>query len=148
MDRFLINSSRSLLRNHMKFEDTVRSICGVDWRKACLDEQDGAFGVAIMIAFLEGCRPKLDDLVAFLELTPEEEEAKVLDAPFRRLQTSGSFFNARRDRALNGWEGAQDGRTGWCHIAAIASGVIGAGYFIQREIDRDMSVTCPAEPVN
>ncbi len=116
------------------YEETLGRICGDDWRATPLDEREGAYGVALMMAFMDGSRPTPDELSKVLELDVEEQ--KEVEVPFRRLQVSGSFsprFNARRDRGLNGWAGAQEGRTAWCHVAATASGWIGGGYYIRRE---------------
>ena len=123
----------------MKFEEDVCQVCSLeDWENVPQDEREGALGVALVRAFLENVRPSFEELSKALELTPKEiEDAEV---SYRRLQASGVFsmrFNARRDRCLQGWSSRADGRTAWCHIAAIAAGWIGAGYHIQKPKVKD-----------
>ena len=113
----------------IKYEDIIRKICGETWRDN-QDEFDGGYGIACVMAFLDGAMPVIEDIAKFLDADPLDVEI-----PFRRLQATGIFskrFNGRRDKCLNGWSSAQDGRTAWCHIAAIASGWIGQGYYIQH----------------
>ena len=117
----------------MKFEESVSAVCGENWRKLPDDERDGGFGVALMEAFLESTRPTLDDLAKFLEM--DDEEKRLAEVPFRRLHAAGLFsmkFNARRDRALNGWTSKHEGRAAWCYVAGAASGWVGGGYFVKR----------------
>ena len=116
----------------MKYEEIVLQICCCDndWRNNSEEERDSVYGVAIMMAFLDGCRPMIEDLSKSLNV-----EVTEMEVAFRRLQASGMFsmkFNARRDRCLNGYSSAQDGRTAWSFIAGISSGYVGQGYHIIR----------------
>jgi hypothetical protein len=125
------------------YREELSQVCGADWLTASPDERDGALGVALVMAFREGARANLEELSAraadALFLTPEERQQISFEIPFRRLMACGCFFpphSARRDRALNGWEGSYERKTAWCHIAGCASGFIGAGYYIRREVNK------------
>jgi len=118
----------------MKFEEDVRWVCGENWETAPQEERDGALGVLLFRAYMDGARPSFDELIKAVGVPTEQ--VREFEVAYRRLQVSGVFtmrYAARRDRALQGWSSRADGRVAWCHIAGIASGWIGNGYFIQRE---------------
>lgn len=123
----------------MKYNDIVRTICGARWREGCDEDQDGAIGVALMLAYLKGSSPRLKDLAEWLNI-----KEKNIQVPYDRLLQSGLFsngFNARNDLELLGqsireevdsldsWREEQAIRNAWCHIAAIAAGVINRKYY-------------------
>jgi hypothetical protein len=125
----------------MKYEDTVRTIfCTDAWRDLGEDERDGGYGVACVMAFVDGgIRANVDDIAYYLDADPLD-----IEVPFRRLAASGVFsmrFNARKDKALNGYDTPNEGKSAWCHIAAIAQGWIGQGYYIQRQTSKPEQVT-------
>ena len=126
----------------MRYEDTIKRICGDDWNVASIEERDGGYGVACVMAVLDGANSNTEEIAYTLLAVREDEEpseeavkelAKLIEVPYRRLGASGIFskrFNLRRDKCLNGFSTPHDGRTAWCHIAGIASGYIGQGYYI------------------
>lgn len=108
----------------------VNLICGDNWNtsEVSLDERDGGYGVAIVLACLQRVNPRLNDLSEAIG-TPHF----VLEMAYRRLQVNGvisygSEFlkdtslvmtNARTEEELNA------ALKSWCHIAGIASGFVG-----------------------
>ena len=108
----------------MRYEDTVRKICGDNWKTVNKEERDGGYGVAIMIAFLRGCRPSISELANHLEVEHDE-----IVAPYTRLSYNGVFYRdwgAKNDAGLLGespdWH---DHEIAWSHIAAVSGGLIG-----------------------
>ena len=111
----------------MRYEDTVRKVCGDDWKTVSPHEKDGGYGVAIVIAFLRNCRPAISDLATHLEVPPDE-----IVTAYTRLAKNGVFqktWGARKDSWLLGQTG-DDGthNFAWSHIAALAGGFIGVVY--------------------
>jgi hypothetical protein len=108
----------------MRYEDTVRKICGESWKTVNQQEKEGGYGVAVMIAFLRGCRPALQDLSAHLEVPTDD-----IISAYTRLAKNGVFqkdWGARKDRALLGQAESRDVHDrAWAHIAGMASGFIG-----------------------
>jgi hypothetical protein len=127
----------------MKYEDVVESVCGNSWNKSSIEEMQGGYGVAMMIAFMKGEAPVLNGLSRAIDVNKRD-----LDLPYQRLLMTGMFsknFDAKGDLELLGkgfsataiyikdkkfW--VEDGayRNAWAHVAAIASG------FIDRNIDK------------
>ena len=106
----------------MKYEETVRKICGDDWRNTPYDERIGGLGVACVVAFLKGIKPNLEEMSRHLNVHPDD-----LDLPFSRLYRHGAFthWNLKKDKALLGAASEVDAQIAWCHVAATASGFIG-----------------------
>lgn len=118
----------------MKYNDIVQTICGVRWHEGNEEEKEGALGVALILAYLKGSSPRLKDLATWLNV-----KESTLQKPYGRLLQAGLFgneFDARNDPELLGqaireevvsikdWRDKQAIQNAWCHIAAIASGVI------------------------
>lgn len=118
----------------MKYNDIVQTICGAKWYDGNKEEKEGALGVALMLAYLKGSSPCLKDLAKWLNVKEE-----ILQNSYNRLLESGLFgkdFNARNDLELLGqskrkesvsveeWKDQQAIQNAWCHIAAIAAGII------------------------
>ncbi len=107
----------------MKYEDSVRRVCGDNWRSVGREERDGGYGVACMKAFLQGVRPSVSDLSSHLQVSIDE-----IVAAHTRLLRNGAFtprFNAKRDEALLKNINEDDAQRAWGHIAALAGGFIG-----------------------
>ena len=122
----------------MKYNEVVCNICGDNWESGPYEEREGGYGVACMLAYLNGAKPTIEDISDHLGV-----KEKVIRVPFYRLLESGLFsksFNARNDPTLIG-----DGRTetskhlekddytftvsdsiqaAWCQIAAVAGGLV------------------------
>lgn len=104
----------------MKYEETVRKICGENWRDASTTDREGGYGVAIVYAFLKGTRPTINDMSNSLDVDISD-----IEIPYSRLARAGVFskkWNAKSDPYLNiknidSW--------GFSHIAGLASGNIG-----------------------
>ena len=111
----------------MRYEDTVRKVCGDNWKTVAPQERDGGYGVAIVIAFLRGCRPSISDLSTHLEVGSDE-----IITAYTRLAKNGVFqktWGARKDKALLGQaESRGEHDLAWSHIAALAGGFIGLAY--------------------
>lgn len=121
----------------MKYEDIINDICGDEWLFDSSESINGGYGVAMMLAFLEGVAPKIDIFSRDLQIPKE----LLLDS-YNNLLKSGMFsknFNAKNDPVLKGLKFSVDSNyrveerlwtiekasvNAWCHIAAVASGVI------------------------
>ena len=116
----------------MRYEDTVRKICGDDWKTVAAQEKEGGFGVAIVTAYLRGCRPAVNDLVAHLSGKPGEVTPDDIIAPYTRLMRAGVFskdWGARKDKALLNQTGIkEDFDRAMSHVAGIAGGFIGVAW--------------------
>lgn len=123
-----------------EYEDIVRYVCGDDWNAGfrSADDKDGAFGVAIVLAFIRGTKGKLHDLSKEIDVPPY-----ILETAYRRLQING-IMSARSwvlsDPLL--FDGEEHDPMSvlraWCDIAGRASGYTGLGqtrdeYAIARE---------------
>jgi hypothetical protein len=91
--------------------------------------------VAMVHAYMDGCRPSLEEFVRWLDVPPEKAEELVY--PFRRLHAHGVFagrFAPRRDPALQYRTGdAHESWVAWAYIAGVAAGFVGQGQHIQRQ---------------
>ncbi len=112
-----------------KYEQVVRLVCGDDWcgPDKSADDRDGALGVAIILAYLQGIPARLPDLASALDLPPY-----LLEMSYKRLQANG-LFSPRSyivgDPVLMGHAGSDESRlTAWCYIAGMASGYTGMGF--------------------
>ena len=118
----------------MKYEEIVVDVCGKNWRSVNREEFQGGLGVAIVLSYLKGIRPTIDDISKHLSVPSDD-----LWEPFQRLLYGGVFlkeFNARMDPELlgNGISSTASAvecitpkdmiRNAWCHVAGIASGLI------------------------
>ena len=107
----------------MRYEDTVRRVCGENWKTVNHQEKEGGIGVAIVQAYLRGTKPSVMDMAQNLGINPDE-----IVAPFSRLARNGVFsyaFNAKKDPILNASLGDDETHRAWGHIAGTASGFIG-----------------------
>lgn len=107
----------------MKYEDTVREICGDDWRTVSAQERDGGYGLACAIAFVRGVRPNLSDLATHLAVRPDE-----IATGFNRLQKNGIFshdYDLRHDADFCGENGFDPEDRAKAHIAALSGGFMG-----------------------
>lgn len=106
----------------MKYEDSVRRICGDNWKTSTQEEQDGAYGVACLMAFIRGVRPTPLDLAAHLGVTVD-----MIQGGYDRLERNGLFrntINVKKDHLLQVADGDESIRA-WCFVAGTASGYIG-----------------------
>ena len=118
----------------MKYEEIVSDVCGRNWRSVNKEEFQGGLGVAILLSYLKGIKPTIDDISKHLGVSSDD-----LWEPFQRLLYGGVFlkeFNARMDPELlaNGisptaltvenMTASDMTRNAWCHVAGIASGLI------------------------
>jgi hypothetical protein len=106
----------------MKYEDTIRRVCGDDWKTVNPDERMGGFGVACVVAYLKGVRPNIEDMARHLNLDVSE-----IAAPFGRLYRRGAFssWNLKKDKAILGELSDYEAQIAWCTIAAHAGGFLG-----------------------
>ena len=118
----------------------VAVLCGEGWNEVSDIDTEGGYGVACMLAYVEGVRP---DLKSLSDATGVLEED--LKTPFYRMLQSGLFsktFNARGDAALLCSEGVDkekrmiSWRCAWGHVAAVACGIIQRNYndFYSRQM--------------
>ena len=112
-----------------EYEQVVKIVCGEEWDSAenSADDRDGAIGVAIMLAYLQGIPPRLNDLANALDLPPY-----LLEMSYKRLQINGLFSPRSwvlKDLILRGRKGSDyDHKVAWCHIAGLSSGYTGKGF--------------------
>lgn len=117
-----------------QYEQIVRVICGDDWSspEKSLDDRDGAIGVAIILAYLNGVPGRLVDLSRAIDVPPY-----IVEMAYKRLQMNGLFSPRSTildDQALSG--SSSLGRRGqvdesfyaWYYIAGMASGYTGKGF--------------------
>jgi len=118
----------------MQYESIISDICGRNWRSASEFDYQGGLGVAIVLSYLKGVKPTIDDMSKHLDIVTDD-----LYGPFQRLLYGGIFlkeFNARSDPELLG-RGISESvakaeciedkdliRNAWCQVAGIASGII------------------------
>jgi len=109
-----------------QYNKIVSLICGENWEtdEVPVDERDGGYGVAMCIAYLQGCSYRLFDLSDFLGVPPQN-----LEVAYKRLQINGLFSddcplldkdellmsNAKTEEEITACKKA------WCNIAALAS---------------------------
>lgn len=106
----------------MRYEDTVRKVCGDDWKTINPQEKEGGMGVAIVQGYLRGTRPALNDMATHLGVPTDE-----IYAPFTRLAKAGVFskeWGAKKDTWLNNKDSDYH-NFAWSHIAGLASGFVG-----------------------
>lgn len=114
------------------YEQVVRVICGDNWANSEMsqDDRDGGFGVAMILAYLQGVSPRLTDLSRTIDVPPY-----LLETAYRRLQINGLF--SPRSFVLSDplfhYEGNDpqtmyDALYAWCFIAGYASGYTGKGF--------------------
>lgn len=111
----------------------VTDICGDRWASldSPTDERDGGYGVAMVLAHLNGVRASLNEFSTFLRVPPF-----VLETSYKRLQLNGIFSPqsfVRGDPLLRGessddYEDAMACHRAWCHIAGLASGYTGKAF--------------------
>lgn len=116
----------------------INKLCGEYWRES-REGRDAGYGVACMLAFLNGISPTTEKMSAHLGV-----DKKDIKVPFDRLHRTGCFsskFNAIEDDALNfrgfregavvydGWTEDKSVINAWCHIAGIADGNIERNLF-------------------
>lgn len=115
-----------------QYEKIVRLVCGDNWHsdEVSADERDGGFGVAICLAILQGCRPKISEISETIGCPPY-----MLEYAFKRLQMNRVFamnspvlsdpqllmHNANTDEEMMSCIRA------WCNVAGLASGFVGVG---------------------
>lgn len=112
-----------------EYEQIVKLVCGEDWNshQHTLDDRDGAYGVAIALAFLRISSSKLPDLAKEIGVP-----LYLLDMPYKRLQLNGLFsFDSwlLTDPLLVNGDPVEPMRSirAWCHVAGLASGYCGRG---------------------
>jgi len=107
----------------MKYDDLVVKYCGEDWKSVGTPETWGGYGMACMLAFIDGnTEPQLNAMAEYLGV-----EVSDIQIPFFNLLRSGAFYNefgAKKDPALTGDMSRTDVLCAWGHVAGIASGLI------------------------
>ena len=120
----------------MKYEKLVAEICGDNWARASYEEQEGGYGVAMLVAFMEGTNPSMPELAKAINVPISDRISRAYD----RMLRSGLFssgFDAKNDKELNGvgfssdydgrvarWSNKSASKHAWCNVAGIASGFI------------------------
>jgi len=114
-----------------RYNKIIKNICGEYWKEN-KDGRDAGYGVACMLAFLNGVSVSIEEMSKHLLVGGKE-----LKDPFDRLLRCGCFsrgFNAAEDEALNfkgfrsgivtyeNWTEDQSVRNAWCSVAGIADG--------------------------
>lgn len=109
-----------------EYEKIVSSICGSNWNSSetTLEERDGGYGVAIVLAAMRGARVNLNDLSYAVK-----ENVSNLERAYKRLSLNGIFSQKSfiwNDPLLKEdiTENSDSIRVhrAWCHIAGLASG--------------------------
>jgi len=99
-------------------EFLIKRLCGSQWRNLPNREQDAAWGMAIVYAVLNGCRPDLASVSRYLKVPKH-----VVYNAFKRLELNGVFLNNRinKDRA----ELKRNDVLAWGYYGGYASGATG-----------------------
>lgn len=102
-----------------KYEDFVCRICGDEWRKSSKQDVDGAIGVAICKAILNGEPANTEALSRHLGV-----HISCLIAPFDKLYKNGMTMRRKlnADKLL-----VKGDELAWCYVAGMASGFTGVG---------------------
>ncbi|MFA5599856.1 MAG: hypothetical protein WDA06_04590 [Phenylobacterium sp.] len=116
----------------MKYAELVEQICGRGWANASDDERNGGYGVAMVIAYMNGAKPDLDSL-SFHVGVPATQLAKA----FARLNQNNMFDDSVKNdvelganavsptaSTISKWSLIDASRCAWSHVAGIASGYI------------------------
>lgn len=100
-------------------EHVVQSVYGDGWRNLPQQDLDGALGIAMCRAILDGCRPELKSLSERLGVSTH-----FLYQPYERLSRNGFMKGTKisEDPGLT-----DDLVTAWCYVAGYASGATGIG---------------------
>ncbi len=106
----------------MQYIDVVEEVCGADWATVSQEEKDGGYGVAMVRAFIGGCKPSVSELSNHLEVSPDE-----IIAAYKRLNQYGIFSPAlriRHDVDLLHRSTDDEANRAWGFVAGIASGFV------------------------
>ena len=117
----------------MKYDDIVQTVCGKGWKSVSYEEKEGGYGVAMVLAFLEGVSPDLSSFSNHLGVMSSD-----LVSPFSRLANNGVFapktaedteltgsgFSSTSDYVKKYWTKEKAFTHAWCNIAAVASGIV------------------------
>jgi hypothetical protein len=106
----------------VKYEDIVINVCGEDWQEVNSPEREGGFGVACLLAYMNGADASAESISKHLGVAIID-----IQLSYSRLMRAGLFsqeFNAREDKWLLGKGSETQSLCAWCHIAAIAGDII------------------------
>lgn len=130
------------MKKTQKISEIVEIICGGSWtniekwKNMSFEDQQGAYGVGIVLAYLSGVQLNMKEIANYLDLSVQD-----IALAFEKLCNSNLFnskkFNLNKDSSLLGnsisdtayyldgyWSDGQAFISSWCHIAGIASGLI------------------------
>jgi len=115
---------------NLVYEKIVRIVCGGDWNgsSSTPDDRDGGFGIAMVLAYLQGSNSRLGDLSKAIGIP-----AYSLETAYKRLQINGIFSprSSILDDPILKFGGSNNDNSSiraWCHIAGLASGYTGKGF--------------------
>jgi len=112
------STRRSDLIPTLSCESIIRRICGSQWKSLPSQEQDAAWGIAIISAVLDGIKPVLPVIAKYLKVPKY-----LLFNAHRKLSMNGVFLREKieADRvALNNYD-----ELVWGYYGGIASGATG-----------------------
>ena len=105
----------------------VKEMFGENWTKGDEECLQGAHGVMIVLAYLDGAKPYLENMSNELDI-PQS----ILSLPFSRLNRSGIFskkFDAQNDKWLTYQKSDVEARCAWSYLAAMAADIIQRNYY-------------------
>ncbi|MFW6173371.1 MAG: hypothetical protein ACOC5T_06465 [Elusimicrobiota bacterium] len=123
-----------------EYETVVEKICGENWKGEGRQTRQAAYGIAIMLAYINGVELTLNSMSDHLDI-----DLSSLRHSFARLQQSGIFIdvvNIKSDKPLLGcgysdtgvriddFSSEEASRNAWCHVAGIASGAINRNFHL------------------
>ena len=109
-----------------KYKEIVDIICGNNWNtnEVSNEETDGGYGVAMVVSFLQGTRPKIEYFSRDLGVPIIQ-----LQNAYKRLEVNGIWHKrswVKRDPYLMPNQRNQENMLrAWCDIAGLASGFKG-----------------------
>lgn len=116
-----------------RYSSLLKIICNTDDLTSLNDnEWEGAIGVAMTMAVMDGAKPSFFDLAKSIGISHTN---KFFDNAFSRLKRNGIFsnnFGLKEDKCLRGissdtqWKKSSERNLfAWCNIAGISGGFIG-----------------------
>ncbi len=103
-----------------EYEKIVSSVCGPNWNSSevSLEESDGGYGVAMVLAALRGSRINLNDLSYAIRVPVQN-----LERAYKRLMSNGIFHQSSyiwNDKSLrvevSDREDSLNVNKSWCYI--------------------------------
>ena len=115
-----------VLPDDVIYEKIIQLVCGENWRDCGKEEIDGAMGVAIVRALMDGVENNVEEIAYHLDIPKF-----MLSRAYSNLDSGGIFQRHMekdrkfRDRIESDWKSLKNRDVHvWCWYAASASGYV------------------------